>query len=659
MTNTKMTFRKLLAMLLVIMIGVTFTPSFAVEAFASTGEDLTLTLVDENKTQYVEGDPILVKATGDAEGAWVGLYLETDVKDDPARGGSHSFRWYYVSERSGYEVDITDDALAQGNPRGPVKPGKYDLMLFGDGGYDKVLKTIKIEVIADPNKDPGNPSDELSLKLVDESKTTYKIGEPVEIIATGIAEGAWVGLYEAGAAKDPNAGGVTSKRWYYTADYNGIKVNIADAKFDGNNHGGLKEGEYELFLFGDGGYGTILKTIPITLSGMVDIDESQFTLEVEKTDYKYKDQIKVKATGRGINEGAWVGLYPADMKEYGDGYLYYYYVRDYEGFFTAIQSKTPGSAAEKYVPHGKYDVVIFADGSYQFPVKKVGITVTRDAQSLKVIREAGCATIGLEYAIYEDGTAEYREIPSMGGHDWEATAVKIAGKKKHEYTCKRAGGNESHKTKVEKCTYGEGVVVAPATVEAAGQREFTCTVCNGTYTESIPKLRLKEEPSITVTKYVYNGKNRQPAVTEVYDIFGKEIPYTVTYPKSSKNVGVYTATVKFTGDYEGSYKLKYTINPKGVIMTKNTKGLKKSFKATWKKAPAQATGYQIAYSTNKNFKNKVFYKKVKGINKTSVTVKKLKAKTKFYVKVRTYKVVNGKTYYSAWSGSRIVNTKAK
>ena len=660
MTKTKMTFRKLLAMLLVIMIGVTFTPSIAVEAFASTGEDLTLTLVDENKTQYIEGDPILVKATGNTEGAWVALYLETDVKDDPARGGSHSFRWYFVSDRSGYEVDITEDALAQGNPRGPIKPGKYVVMLFGDDGYDKVLKTIPIEVTEDPNKDPGNPSDELSLKLVDETKTTYKIGEPVEIVATGIADGAWVGLYEEGAPKDPNNGGVTSKRWFYTVEYNGIKVNMVDAKFDGNNHGALKEGSYEIILFGDGGYNAVLKTIPIKLEGMIDIDESQFTLEVEKTDYKYKDQIKVKATGKGINDGAWVGLYPADMKEYGDGFLYYYYVRDYEGIFTAIQSKTGGSAAEKYVPHGKYELVLFADGGYDFPVKKVGITVTRDAMSLKVIREAGCATIGLEYAIYEDGTSEYREIPSLGGHDWDSTAVKIAGKNKHQYSCKR---DADHKKKVEKCTFGEGKVIVPATTESAGKREFTCTVCNGKYTESIPKLRLKEEPKLSATKWVYNGKNRRPAVQSISDIFGKELvkdtDYTVTYPKASKKVGTYYATVKFKGDYSGSYKLKYVVNPKSVTLTKNTKGQKKAFKATWKKASAQVTGYQIKYSTDKNFKKNVSYKKVKGIKKSSATVKNLKAKKKYYVKVRTYKVVNGKTYYSAWSKYRYLTTKAK
>ena len=64
----------------------------------------------------------------------------------------------------------------------------------------------------------------------------------------------------------------------------------------------------------------------------------------------------------------------------------------------------------------------------------------------------------------------------------------------------------------------------------------------------------------------------------------------------------------------------------------------------------------MAYSTNKNFKN-VKYAKVKGIKKTSTTIKKLKAKKKYFVKVRTYKTVKGKTYYSTWSKVKNVTTK--
>ena len=47
--------------------------------------------------------------------------------------------------------------------------------------------------------------------------------------------------------------------------------------------------------------------------------------------------------------------------------------------------------------------------------------------------------------------------------------------------------------------------------------------------------------------------------------------------------------------------------------------------------------------------------KVKG--KTSVTVKKLKAKKKYYVQVRAYNTVSGKTVYGSWSTKKSVKVK--
>ena len=42
---------------------------------------------------------------------------------------------------------------------------------------------------------------------------------------------------------------------------------------------------------------------------------------------------------------------------------------------------------------------------------------------------------------------------------------------------------------------------------------------------------------------------------------------------------------------------------------------------------------------------------------TSATIKKLKSKKKYYVRMRTYKVVNGKKVYSAWSKAKSVKVK--
>ena len=68
------------------------------------------------------------------------------------------------------------------------------------------------------------------------------------------------------------------------------------------------------------------------------------------------------------------------------------------------------------------------------------------------------------------------------------------------------------------------------------------------------------------------------------------------------------------------------------------------------------SGYQIQYSEKPNFsKSKI--KKVSGYKKTSVTIKKLKSKKKYYVRIRTYIIVNGKKRYSGWSKIKSQKTK--
>lgn len=96
--------------------------------------------------------------------------------------------------------------------------------------------------------------------------------------------------------------------------------------------------------------------------------------------------------------------------------------------------------------------------------------------------------------------------------------------------------------------------------------------------------------------------------------------------------------------------------PKKTKIVKLTKG-KKRFTVKWKKVKG-VKGYQIQYSRKKSFKKKgrksVFVKKAKVTKKT---VKKLKSGKRYYVRVRTYKVVNGKKVYSKWSAKKSVKVR--
>lgn len=92
------------------------------------------------------------------------------------------------------------------------------------------------------------------------------------------------------------------------------------------------------------------------------------------------------------------------------------------------------------------------------------------------------------------------------------------------------------------------------------------------------------------------------------------------------------------------------------VKVASAKAGKKSVKVTWKKVKG-IKGYQIQYSTNKKFKKGNKTITIKSTKSTSATIKKLKSKKKYYVRMRTYKIVNGKKVYSAWSKAKSVKVK--
>ena len=81
------------------------------------------------------------------------------------------------------------------------------------------------------------------------------------------------------------------------------------------------------------------------------------------------------------------------------------------------------------------------------------------------------------------------------------------------------------------------------------------------------------------------------------------------------------------------------------------------FTVKWKKK-TKITGYQIQYSTSSKFSMKnTKTVKIKKAKTASKKITDLKSSKKYYVRIRTYKIVNKKTYYSSWSKKKNVTTK--
>ncbi|WP_143452207.1 hypothetical protein [Kandleria vitulina] len=160
--------------------------------------------------------------------------------------------------------------------------------------------------------------------------------------------------------------------------------------------------------------------------------------------------------------------------------------------------------------------------------------------------------------------------------------------------------------------------------------------------------------SLSRTSFTYNKKVQKPSVKSVVIVGGHKIKVKkVEYlsPKSKK-VGIYTIKITLKDNPYATRVIyrAYKIVPKATKI-KSHKAKKGAITLKWKKQDAR---YEIQYSTQKNMKNAVS-KKFK--TATSTTLKHLSRKKYYYVRIRTYKIVNGKYIYSAYSSIRKIRTK--
>ena len=104
---------------------------------------------------------------------------------------------------------------------------------------------------------------------------------------------------------------------------------------------------------------------------------------------------------------------------------------------------------------------------------------------------------------------------------------------------------------------------------------------------------------------------------------------------------------------------KHETLPKKTQIAQITRN-KKKIVVIWKAKPS-VSGYQVQCATNKKFKKGVKTYTIKGASKTKKKIKKLKAKKKYFIRIRTYKktTVNGKTkkIFSKWSKVKVVKVK--
>ena len=131
-----------------------------------------------------------------------------------------------------------------------------------------------------------------------------------------------------------------------------------------------------------------------------------------------------------------------------------------------------------------------------------------------------------------------------------------------------------------------------------------------------------------------------------------EKPTPVPTPSPAQQVTQPTAH----NDTATTLQAKNTVSKPKSTNPKKVRAAKKAILVTWKKVSG-VKGYQVQVATDKKFKKNKKTVNIKKQKTTKTTVKKLKAKKKYYVRIRTYKIVNGKKVYSSWSKVKSVKTK--
>lgn len=316
---------------------------------------------------------------------------------------------------------------------------------------------------------------------------------------------------------------------------------------------------------------------------------------------------------------------------------------------------------------GTYTLTIIGTGTYTGTASAAYTVTCQHNYTESITKQPTCTESGIKtFTCSICGDSRTEEIPAAGhsfSADWtideEATCAKEGSKSHHCSVC----GAVTDITAIPKTAhnYKNKKVTKRATTSKNGTFTAVCSVCGAEQTEVIYAAKTIK---LSKTSMTYNGKKQKPSVT-IMDAAGKKLKngtdYKVTYPKKTQNVGKYTVTVTLKGNYTGTVKKTFTILPKNTAISKLTAS-KNTVTVKWKKQTKQTAGYEIQYSTSSKFTKKTT-KTVKAAKNsmTSKKITKLKAKKKYYVRIRTYQTFKvGKKstkIYSGWSKAKTVTTK--
>ena len=192
----------------------------------------------------------------------------------------------------------------------------------------------------------------------------------------------------------------------------------------------------------------------------------------------------------------------------------------------------------------------------------------------------------------------------------------------------------------------DNTCLTDATIHYAKKVANKITASNRTLSYSTKARTLTINARATAGKITYKSNNSKVKVTSA----GK-----VTIP--AKFTGTVKITISTAGNsiYSTATKTITITVPAKITLSSVSSPSAGKMRVVWKKNTS-VTGYQIQYSIKSSFaspktvtvgKNTQYAKTISGLTKGK----------KYYVRIRSYKTVSGKKYYSAWSATKATTIK--
>lgn len=253
--------------------------------------------------------------------------------------------------------------------------------------------------------------------------------------------------------------------------------------------------------------------------------------------------------------------------------------------------------------------------------------------------------IAVGYEANNDGTGEYVILSGLKAENitLSKTTYEYTGKAITPSVVVKYGDKTLVKGTDYTVTYKNNVKVGTATVVVTGKGNYSGSVSK-TFTITPLKFTIDNtQMNNLVVNKTYTTKAVKQNITFVCN--GKTLKagtdYVVTY-ENNVNIGKAIISVIGKGNYAGKIRRSFYIKPVKIGI-KNITTSGNSFTVSYY-AAAGGVKYQVAY---KQAGNKTW--KFANTTKTSYKARYLKYNTKYYLKVRPYKVVDGLTFYGAWS----------